>query len=124
MTPPAGVSPTARALQTLEILRSEPDTTAEVIAARLGVSERAVRRYVAILREAEVPVEAARGRYGGYRLGRGARMTPVVFTEEEALGLVMAALESHPGAAGSEDVVGSALAKVIRVLPEQVGQPA
>lgn len=121
---PHPASPTARALQTLEMLQLRPGTTAEQIASRLGVSERAVRRYVEVLREAGVPVESARGRYGGYRLGRGARLPPVVFTEDEALGLVMAVLEGHPAATATGDLVGTALGKVTRVLPENVGRQA
>jgi predicted DNA-binding transcriptional regulator YafY len=121
---PPPVSPTARALQTLEILQIQPGATADQIAARLGVTDRAARRYVAILREAGVPVESARGRYGGYRLGRGMRLPPVTFTEDEALGLVMAVLEGHPAATGTGELAGSALAKVIRALPENVGRQA
>jgi predicted DNA-binding transcriptional regulator YafY len=118
------VSPTARALQTLEILQFQPGTTADQIAARLGVTERAARRYIAILREAGVPVESSRGRYGGYRLGRGMRLPPVIFTQDEALGLVMAVLEGHPAATGTHELAGSALAKVIRALPENIGRQA
>jgi predicted DNA-binding transcriptional regulator YafY len=118
------VSPTARALQTLEILQSQPGTTADQIAERLGVTGRAARRYVAILREAGVPVESSLGRYGGYRLGRGMRLPPVIFTQEEALALVMAVLEGHPAATGTGELAGSALAKVIRALPENVGRQA
>jgi predicted DNA-binding transcriptional regulator YafY len=118
------ISPTARALQTLEILQFRPGTTAEQIGERLGVTERAARRYVAILREAGVSVESSRGRYGGYRLGHGTRLPPVSFTEDEALGLVMAVLEGHPAATGAGDLVGSALGKVIRALPESVGRQA
>jgi len=117
-------SPTARALQTLEILQFQPGTTADEIAERLGVTGRAARRYVAILREAGVPVESSRGRYGGYRLGRGMRLPPVIFTQEEALALVMAVLEGHPAATGTGELAGSALAKVIRALPENVGRQA
>ncbi|HLX51988.1 MAG TPA: WYL domain-containing protein [Streptosporangiaceae bacterium] len=118
------VSPTARALQTLELLQARPGITAGQIAGRLEVTERAARRYVAILREAGVPVEASRGRYGGYRLGRGMRLPPVVFTQDEALGLVMAVLEGHPAAADMDELAGSALAKVIRALPESIGRQA
>ena len=121
---PPKASPTARALQTLEILQIQPGTTADQIAERLGVTGRAARRYVAILREAGVPVESSRGRYGGYRLGRGMRLPPVVFTQDEALGLVMAVLEGHPAATGTGELAGSALAKVIRALPENVGRQA
>lgn len=102
----------------------QPGTTADQIAERLGVTGRAARRYVAILREAGVPVESARGRYGGYRLGRGMRLPPVIFTQDEALALVMAVLEGHPAATGTGELAGSALAKVIRALPENVGRQA
>ena len=118
------ISPTARVLQTLELLQIQPGTTAGQIAADLGVTGRAARRYIAILREAGVPVESSRGRYGGYRLGRGVRLPPVIFTQDEALGLVMAVLEGHPEATGTGELAGSALAKVIRALPESVGRQA
>ncbi|MDQ3326005.1 MAG: WYL domain-containing protein [Actinomycetota bacterium] len=121
---PTDLSPTARALRTLEILQTRPGTTAADLAERLGVTQRAVRRYVGILREAGVPVESARGPYGGYRLGGGTRLPPVVFTAAEALGLVMAVLDGQPAAADVDDLVGAALSKVIRSLPDSVGRQA
>lgn len=121
---PTDLSPTARALRAMEILQARPGATAGELAAGLGVTERAARRYVGILREAGIPVESARGPYGGYRLGRGTRLPPVVFTQPEALGLVMAVLDGHPAAADAEDLVGSALSKVIRALPDSVGRQA
>lgn len=117
------LSPTARALRTLEILRSRPGATAGDLASRLGVSERAARRYVAILREAGVPVESVRGPYGGYRLGQGTKLPPVVFTQAEALALVMAVMDGQP-AAGPDGRVGTALDKVIRALPQDVARQA
>lgn len=121
---PTGLSPTARALRALEILQNRPGATAEELAERLGVTDRAARRYVAILREAGIPVESSRGPGGGYRLGRGTRLPAVVFTETEALGLVMAVLDGHPAAAHADNLVGSALSKVIRALPPSVGRQA
>ena len=117
-----GLSPTARALSALEFLQTRPGATADELARRLGVTERAVRRYVGILREAGIPVESVRGPYGGYRLGRGTRLPPVSFTETEALALVMAVLDTRRP--DGEDVVGSALAKVVRALPEAVARQA
>ena len=73
------VSPTGRALQALELLQAQPGITAAQLSAQLGVTERAARRYVAILREADIPVESIRGRYGGYKLGRGIRLPPLLF---------------------------------------------
>jgi predicted DNA-binding transcriptional regulator YafY len=116
-------SPTARALLCLEMIQNSPGITALALAERLGLSDRAIRRYVAILREAEIPIESERGRYGGYRVGRGLRLPPLMFTSAEALGLVMAAVEGR-GASDSTEPVGSALAKIIRVLPERVAGPA
>lgn len=118
-------SPTARALRALELLQLRPGSTATELAERLGVTDRAARRYVAILREAGIPVESAPGPGGGYRLGRGTRLSPVLFTEEEAIALVMAALEGRPHADNDpQDLVGNALAKVVRALPEAVGAQA
>ncbi|WP_318214482.1 helix-turn-helix transcriptional regulator [Streptomyces sp. SCL15-6] len=121
---PNDLSPTARALRTLEILQARPGTTAGDLAARLGVTERAARRYVGILREAGIPVQSARGPHGGYRLGRGTRLAPVHFTQAEALGLVMAVLGDQPAAADADDLVGAALGKVVKALPESVGRQA
>jgi predicted DNA-binding transcriptional regulator YafY len=115
-------SPAARALLVLELIQNAPGITAERLADRLGLSDRAVRRHVSILREAGIPVESTRGRYGGYRIGRGMRLPPLMFTPTEALGLVMAVLEGHP--AGDEDPVGQALGKIIRALPEALARPA
>lgn len=117
-------SPTARALLLLELLQSSPGITADRLAARLGVSERAARRYVGILREAGVPVESMRGPYGGYRVGRGLRPPPLMFTAAEALALVMAVLDGNRDATDPSDPAGSALGKLLRVLPEPVARPA
>ena len=117
-------SPTARALRTLEILQNHPGCTAADLATRLGVTDRAARRYVAILREAGIAVESVRGPYGGYRLGRGMRLPPLVFSAAEALGLVMAVLDGRHAAADNEDPVGSGLGKIIRALPVNVSRQA
>ena len=128
----ADLSPTARALRTLELLQSQPGITAAQMAAQLGVTERAARRYVAILREAEIPVESTPGPFGGYRLGRGIRLPPLLFSAAEALGLVMAVLDGSHAAADADDPVGAALGKIIRACrrtsairpPPCAGMPA
>ena len=113
-------SPTARALLTLELVQDSPGITAGRLADRLGVSERAARRYVGVLREAGIPVESVRGPYGGYRLGRGVRLPPLMFDATEALALVMAVLDGHHDVRDPTDPVGSALGKIVRALPEAV----
>jgi len=104
-------SPTARALLALELVQSSPGITANRPADTLGVSERAARRYVAILREAGIPIESVRGRYGGYRAGRGLRLPPLMFSAAEALGLVMAVLDGHHDASDPTDPVGTRSAR-------------
>jgi predicted DNA-binding transcriptional regulator YafY len=117
-------SPTARALLTLQLVQGSPGITAARLADKLVVSERAARRYVGILREAGIPIESVRGPYGGYRLGRGLRLPPLMFSAAEALGLVMAVLDGHHDANDPTDPVGSALGKIMRVLPVPVAAPA
>jgi predicted DNA-binding transcriptional regulator YafY len=120
----ADAGPTSRALLALELLQSRPGITADRLADKLGVSERAARRYVAVLREAGIPIESARGPYGGYRVGRGLRLPPLMFTSVEALGLVMAVLDGHHDAGDPTDPVGSALGKIVRALPDPVAAQA
>lgn len=117
-------SPTARALLALELIQGSPGISADRLAGRLGVSERAARRYVGILREAGIPVESERGPYGGYRVGRGLRLPPLVFSAAEALGLVMAVLDGHHDPSDPTGPVGSALGKIVRALPEPVAAQA
>jgi predicted DNA-binding transcriptional regulator YafY len=117
-------SPTARALLALELVQASPGITADRLADKLGVSGRAARRYVGILREAGIPIESVRGPYGGYRVGRGLRLPPLMFSAAEALGLVMAVLDGHHDASDSSDPVGSALGKIVRALPEPVAAQA
>jgi len=118
------LSPTARALLALELIQGSPGITADRLADKLGVSERAARRYVGILREAGLPVDSLRGPYGGYRLGRGLRLPPLMFSAPEALGLVMAVLDGHHEAGDPVDPVGRALGKIMRALPEPVAAQA
>lgn len=117
-------SPTARSLLALEALQETPGITAERLGRRLGVTSRAARRYVEILREADIPVESVRGPDGGYRLGRGVRPPPLRFGSDEALGLVMAALDGQHDAADPDGPVGRALGKLLGALPRPVAAQA
>ena len=117
-------SPTARALRTLDLIHQRPGIRAAELAERLGVSDRAVRRYVDTLRDAGIPVTGTTGPYGGYQVGRGVRLPPVVFSGPEALAVVMAVLDSPAGAPEPDSLAGSGVAKLLRALPESVGRPA
>jgi len=64
------------------------------LADRLGVDARTVRRYIGHLIDLDVPVESVRGRYGGYRLASGYRMPPLMFSDDEAVAVLLGLLES------------------------------
>ena len=121
---PIESSPTSRALLALEALQDSPGITAARLGRRLGVTARAARRYVEILREADIAVESIRGPEGGYRLGRGVRPPPLRFGSDEALGLVMAALDGQHDAADADGPVGRALGKLLSALPRSVAAQA
>ena len=103
-------SPTSRALRTLELLQRMPGISAEQLAARLGVTDRAARRYVAILRESGIRVESSRGPHGGYRIGRSVRPPPLIFTSAAALALVIAVLDAQHAPARPDPALTSDLA--------------
>lgn len=111
-------SPATRLLTALEVLQARPNVSATLLAQRLEVNARSVRRYVTMLQDMGVPVEAARGRYGGYRLRPGFRLPPLMLTDEEALAVTLGLLAARRlGLGGEESAVEGALAKLQRVLP-------
>lgn len=110
--------PTARVLQLLEILQSGGLHRLRDLATRLEVDERTVRRYVEHLLELDVPVEAVRGRYGGYRLAPGFRLPPLMLTDDEAIAVLLGlALLRRSGLSG-DTAPTAAETKIRRVLPQ------
>ncbi|MFB7672164.1 helix-turn-helix transcriptional regulator [Kitasatospora purpeofusca] len=114
--------PTARVLALLELLQSGGVRTVAELADRLGVDERTVRRYVDHLLDLDVPVESVRGRYGGYRLGAGYRLPPLMLSDDEALAVLLGLVAGrHTGLTAAADAAGeTAAAKIRRVLPERL----
>ena len=111
--------PTARVLTVLELLQARGRMTGAALAERLEVDVRTVRKYVETLQDLGIPVEAERGRHGGYRLRPGFKLPPLIFTEDEALALTLSLLLARrAGPATTAPAVAGALAKVERVLPE------
>ncbi len=86
--------PTARVLAMLELLQTGGQRTVGDLAARLGVDERTVRRYAEHLTDLGIPVQAQRGRYGGYRLSPGYKLPPLTLTDDEAVADTLLSLAS------------------------------
>ncbi|MFE2722370.1 helix-turn-helix transcriptional regulator [Kitasatospora sp. NPDC059327] len=113
--------PVSRVLALLELLQARPGLTGAELAARLEVDERTVRRYAARLADLGIPVQADRGRYGGYRLRPGFRLPPLMLTADEAASVVLGLLAGRrSGLSVGEQAAGSALAKIQRVLPAEL----
>ena len=115
--------PTTRLLTVLELLQARPRLSGTELAQRLEVDIRTVRRYMTMLQDMGIPVEADHGRYGGYRLRPGFKLPPLLFTEEEALAVTLGLLAARRlGLAATAPAVEGALAKIERVLPTEVAE--
>lgn len=112
-------SPTTRLLAVLALLQTHQQMSGSEIARRLEVDVRTVRRYITSLQDMGIPVEGERGPYGAYYLGRGSRMPPLMFTNEEAVALVLGlrVIREFQFPVNTVAIEG-AVAKTERVLPE------
>jgi predicted DNA-binding transcriptional regulator YafY len=107
-----------RLLRLLSLLQSRPSWTGPELAERLGVTERTVRRDVARLRELGYPVDAATGPFGGYELGAGGALPPLLLDDDEAVAVVMGLRNAAGGTvAGLEDAAVAVLTKLEQILP-------
>ncbi|MEV4753781.1 YafY family protein [Micromonospora sp. NPDC049559] len=111
----------ARLLRLLSLLQARRDWPGPALAERLGVSERTVRRDVDRLRDLGYPVHATRGTDGGYRLGAGTAMPPLLLDDDEAVAVAVGLRHAAGGTvAGIEETSLRALAKLEQVLPARL----
>ncbi|MEV5753172.1 YafY family protein [Actinoallomurus sp. NPDC052308] len=114
-------STTERVLTLLGLLQQRQVWTGPELADRLGVTPRTVRRDVERLRALGYPVYASQGVGGGYRLGPGQDLPPLLLDDEEAIATVVSLLAGAGGAvAGAGDAALRALTKLDRVLPTRL----
>ncbi|WP_278264507.1 YafY family protein [Nocardia sp. AG03] len=111
----------ARLLRLLSLLQTPREWPGSELAARLGVTDRTVRRDVERLRELGYPVLAAMGATGGYRLTAGSALPPLVLDEEEAVAVAVGLrVATGQAVAGIEDASVRALTKLEQVLPAKL----
>jgi predicted DNA-binding transcriptional regulator YafY len=111
----------ARLLRLLSLLQTRRDWSGGDLADRLGVSARTVRRDVERLRQLGYPVHAGTGTAGGYRLGAGAALPPLLLDDEEAVAVAVGLRTAAGGTvAGIEETSVRALAKLEQVLPSRL----
>ncbi|TDO32293.1 helix-turn-helix transcriptional regulator [Paractinoplanes brasiliensis] len=107
---------TERVLALLGLLQQRRLWTGPELASRLGVTTRTVRRDVERLRVLGYPVHAGQGVGGGYQLGPGQDLPPLLLDDEEAIATAVALLAG----AESGDAALRALTKLDRVLPTRL----
>ncbi|WP_052867574.1 helix-turn-helix transcriptional regulator [Streptomyces niger] len=111
----------ARLLRLLSLLQAHREWSGADLADRLGVTPRTVRRDVERLRELGYPVHSAPGTAGGYQLGAGAELPPLLLDDEEAVAVAVGLRTAAAGGvAGIEETSVRALAKLEQVLPARL----
>ncbi|MCW0214849.1 MAG: WYL domain-containing protein [Pseudonocardia sp.] len=110
----------ARLLSLLSLLQARRDWPGQVLAERLDVSPRTVRRDVDRLRELGYPVLATKGPDGGYRLDAGADLPPLLFDDEQAVALAVALRSAATSGAGIAEAAMRALTTVRQVMPARL----
>ncbi len=116
-----GQGTTQRVLRLLSLLQSRPVWTGPELAERLGVATRSVRRDVERLRDLGYPVNAARGVGGGYQLGAGRALPPLLLEDEEAVAVAVSLRLAAGGTvAGASEAALRTLAKLDQVMPARL----
>jgi predicted DNA-binding transcriptional regulator YafY len=115
------VQTSARLLALLSLLQMRREWTGQELADRLEVGPRTIRRDVDKLRSLGYPVGAAPGVAGGYRLGNGADLPPLLLDDAEAVAVAVGLRTAAMGSiAGIEETSIRALAKLEQVLPDRL----
>ncbi|MFI5735772.1 helix-turn-helix transcriptional regulator [Kribbella sp. NPDC051587] len=110
-----------RLLRLLSLLQSRPQWDGAELATKLDITPRTVRRDVARLRSLGYPIDAEAGIGGGYRLGPGGRLPPLLLEDEEAVAVAVGLrAASTTTVSGVEEAAISALAKLNQVLPARL----
>ncbi|MCO1594450.1 YafY family transcriptional regulator [Micromonospora sp. RHAY321] len=110
----------ARLLSLLSLLQARRDWPGTLLAERLAVSPRTVRRDVDRLRELGYPIRATKGPDGGYRLDAGRELPPLLFDDEQAVALAVALQIATTAGAGIEEAAKRALTTVRQVMPARL----
>ncbi|WP_369257266.1 helix-turn-helix transcriptional regulator [Streptomyces sp. R35] len=111
----------ARLLRLLSLLQAHREWSGADLADRLEVTPRTVRRDVDRLRELGYPVNASPGTGGGYQLGAGAELPPLLLDDDEAVAVAVGLrTAAGQGIEGIGETSVRALAKLEQVLPHRL----
>lgn len=109
-----------RILRLLSLLSARVEWPGIELADRLGVSARTLRRDVETLRDLGYPVHAIKGPHGGYRLGAGGKLPPLVLDDDQAIAIALALQTAPATVTGIDDAVARALTTLRQVMPARL----
>jgi predicted DNA-binding transcriptional regulator YafY len=113
-------STTSRLLNLLSLLQTRRDWPGSLLAERLEISHRTVRRDVDRLREMGYSIQATMGPDGGYRLDAGAELPPLLFDDDQVVALAVALQAASVSGVGIEEAALRALTTVRQVMPSRL----
>jgi len=113
-------TPTSRLLTLLSLLQARRDWPGALLAERLDISHRTVRRDIDRLREMGYRIEATMGPDGGYRLNAGEQLPPLLFDDDQVIALAVALRAAPFLGAGTEEAALRALTTVRQVMPSRL----
>lgn len=111
---------TSRLLTLLSLLQSRRDWPGSVLAERLDISDRTVRRDIDRLREMGYRIHATKGPGGGYRLDAGSELPPLLFDDEQVLAVAVALRVAPSIGAGIAEAAVRALGTIRQVMPSRL----
>lgn len=111
---------TSRLLNLLSLLQTRRDWPGSVLAERLSISHRTVRRDVDRLREMGYSIHATMGPDGGYRLDAGSELPPLLFDDDQVLALSVALRSAAVSGVGIAEAAMRALSTVRQVMPSRL----
>jgi predicted DNA-binding transcriptional regulator YafY len=113
-------SATSRLLSLLSLLQMRRDWPGSVLAERLEISHRTVRRDVDRLREMGYSIQATMGPDGGYRLDAGSELPPLLFDDDQVVALAVALQAASVSGVGIQEAALRALTTVRQVMPSRL----
>jgi predicted DNA-binding transcriptional regulator YafY len=113
----------ARLLRLLSLFQGRRYWSGADLAQRLEVTSRTLRRDVDKLRSLGYPIHSSTGTEGGYQLGAGTEMPPLLLDDEEAVAVAMGLRWAATGSIeGVEEASMRALLKIEQILPPRLGR--
>jgi predicted DNA-binding transcriptional regulator YafY len=113
----------ARLLRLLSLFQGRKYWSGHDLSSRLEVTSRTLRRDVDKLRTLGYPIQSASGAEGGYQMGAGSMMPPLLLDDDEAVAVALGLRFAAGGSVeGVEEASVRALTKIEQILPARLAR--